>query len=33
VALQPILEGTQSAAGKDASTRMLLDYVMAAPKA
>jgi glucose-6-phosphate isomerase len=33
VALQPILEGTQSAAGKDGSTRMLLDYVMAAPKA
>lgn len=29
--LQPILEGRVSADGKDASTRMLIDYLVAAP--
>ena len=33
VALQPILEGKASAEGKDASTRMLIDYLMAPPTA
>jgi len=33
VALQPILEGSVSADGKDASTRMLVDYLMAPKQA
>jgi glucose-6-phosphate isomerase len=33
VALQPILEGKMSAEDKDASTRMLVDYLIAPPNA